>query len=269
MKFFDTHCHLNLEPLKDQFDQIITELKRQNCYANIVGIDLESSLAAVELATKSEMLFCTIGIHPTEVHKLDNESEIIAVFENLLKNKNKNKIIAIGETGFDFFHFSAEEYTTQKQVQEKWLRIHSALAKKYDLPLILHVRDAHAEMLVELQQNQHYGIIHCFTQNYEIAQQYLSLTNKWFLSIPGVLTFKKAIDIQEAVKQISLNKLLIETDAPWLAPMPYRGKTNYPQYSLETLKKIAELKSLDLTVCAEQIFANTLEIFKLNKENLR
>ncbi|WP_391591777.1 TatD DNase family protein [[Mycoplasma] cavipharyngis] len=264
MKFFDTHCHLNLSPLSDQFDTIVKQLEQQQCYVNIVGIDLASSLLAVEQATKSEMLFCTIGIHPTNVCDIEDEQLIITTFEKLLANKVANKIIAIGETGFDFYHFSSDQYQSQKVIQEKWFQIHYQLAKKYDLPLMLHVRDAHDVMVETLKTIDHYGIIHCFNQDYQTALEYLKLNNNWMISIPGVITFKKVDLLINAVAQVPLDKLLIETDAPWLAPVPYRGKTNYPYYSKATLTKIAEIKNLDLNACASVIWNNTMKIFKLN-----
>lgn len=175
MKIFDTHCHLNLKPLKDDFTKIITTCYEQNCYVNIVGIDLSSSLLAVKQAKNSKLLFCTIGIHPTEACHIKDENEIINTFENLLKNKIENKIIAIGETGFDFYHFNNNEYNNQKIIQTKWFQIHLQLAKKYNLPLMLHIRDGHNEMLEQLEKINHYGILHCYNQNYTIAQKYLAL----------------------------------------------------------------------------------------------
>lgn len=263
MKFFDTHCHLNVQPLSDQLTEIITDISNKQCYVNIVGVDLATSLLGVKQAHQSDHLYATIGIHPSEATTKLDYDQIKTTFDHLLKAKKANKIIGIGETGLDFYRTKSEEYQLVYDQQIRLLKLHYEWAVKFNLPLILHVRNAHEEMISFLKKHNHFGIIHCFTECWAIAQEYLALGQNWYLSIPGIVTFNKTEQLQLAVKNIPLERLVIETDAPWLAPVPYRGKTNYPYYSWEIILKIAELKQLPVEVVSKQIWNNTIKLFNL------
>lgn len=259
MKIYDSHCHPNLEPLSDKFDEIILDAKENNLFMNVVGVDLNSSIKAVEIAKKYPDYFAAcIAIHPNDVQSFDYDlakKELYSICE-----KNLDYISAIGECGLDFY-YSVEH----KDNQYKFLKMQTELAIKYNLPLMLHVRNAHLE-IIDYLKNEKLNIsviFHCFSENVEIAKKILELskTTEIYFSIPGIVTFKNAKALQEAIKIIPLDMMLSETDSPWLAPEPYRGKMNKPLYVLEVIKKIAFLKNIDLQTVADKVYSNAKKIF--------
>lgn len=259
--FFDTHCHLNVTPLKENLATIIATMEKKGCYGNIVGIDLATSYLAIKQGQKSPHLFVTIGVHPHEAKNPLPWQQIKTCLRSWLWAREKHKIIALGETGFDFSKTSQQDYPIIYHYQLALLKIHYQLGKEFGLPLILHVRNAEQEMLRFLKTNPHFGIIHCFNQDWHVAKQYLQLG--WYLSIPGIVTFHNANNLQAAIKQIPLSKIVIETDSPWLAPVPYRGKTNYPYYGWEVIKMISAIKNLPLDLVRKEIWNNTIKVFRL------
>lgn len=255
MKYFDSHCHMNMKPLLEEQTKIFAELKELEFGINIVGYDIESSLIAVEQA-KNENVYATIGVHPCDIGK-DLSSAKDKLEKMILSS---SKIIALGETGFDFFHTKESPQLYFEQLE--WLNMHYELAKKYNLVLMMHVRDGHKQMLEWIREHRYEKIIiHCFNQPYETAKEYLELG--CYLSIPGVITYKNAGLLQDAIQRISLEQIIVETDSPFLSPVPHRGRTNYPQYTLEVLKKIADLKSMDIKDISETILKNTKRIFNI------
>lgn len=259
MKFYDSHCHPNINPLSDKFDEIILDAKENDLFMNVVGVDLESSTKAVEIAKEYPNYFSAcIAIHPNDVQLVDYDLAAKEL-DNICK-KNLDYISAIGECGLDFY-YSIEH----KEKQYKFLKMHTQLAVKYNLPLMLHVRNAHLEMIDYLTNEKLKipVIFHCFSENTEIAQKILELTKNTeiYFSIPGIVTFKNAKELQEAIKIIPLNIMLSETDSPWLAPEPYRGKMNKPLYVLEVIRKIAFLKNVDFDKAANIICNNSKKLF--------
>ena len=259
MKYFDTHTHTNSEPLDLEFDQILQELKQKDMAINIVGCTKEDSELAIKQAQKDELLYCSIAIHPNDVKKYDLDSTIAWLRQQCLENKNK--ILCIGECGLDYYYDNDEE---TKTIQQLWFKKQIELAKELNLTVMMHIRDAHDDALKIIEEYKGDNlrwIVHCFTANAHYAKKYQELG--CYISIPGIVTFKKSDELREALKVINLDKLLTETDAPWLAPVPFRGKTNYPYYVLEINKYIADFLQIDLEKLNQQLVNNALKAFNI------
>jgi len=209
----DTHAHL--EMLED-IPQVI-ERARDTGIERIVAVssDLISSNKTVEIAEDFPMVFTAVGIHPHEASSFDEE--VLSQIEDLC---NEQKVVAIGETGLDYHYMHSP-----RDIQINSFRRHIELAKKLDLPLIIHVREAHDDVLKMLKEEAAWetmGVIHSFTGDYETARKYID--EGFYISFSGILTFKNAEDIRQAARKIPIERILIETDSPYLAPIPFRGK---------------------------------------------
>ncbi len=258
-KIYDTHCHVNTEPLVEDIKNIYQECKQNNMIANVIGVDVPSSLKAIEIAKQYQDVFhATIAIHPNDVEELSfaQIDELIKQLKQMLE-KDRQYIVGIGETGIDR-HFNNSEEVLEKQIYS--LKKHIELCEQYQLPLILHVRDGNKEMIDFLSKhkvNQNI-IIHCFSGNKEDAINYQKLG--CYISYSGVVTFKNAQDLVESVPFVDKTKILAETDAPYLAPVPFRGKTNMPWYTEYSINKISEILGEDMH---EQIYQNSLKAFNI------
>ena len=258
MKLYDTHCHLMVEPLLTINDLVLNTAIEKKIFMNVVGFDLVSSKQAIEYAANYEFIKACVAIHPNDVQKHDFQDSKNTL-ENWCKTYRK-QIVGIGECGLDF-HYSTEF----KNQQYEFLKMQLNLAVAFNLPLMLHVRDAHDEIVNFLKK---YSlkipvIFHCFSQDERIAKLILYELNHLdiYFSIPGIITFKNATSAQEAVKQLPLERLLVESDAPWLAPTPFRGKTNQPSYVEYTIRQIGLLKKIDPETVATITFNNACKIF--------
>ena len=223
----DTHCHLEKE-YYDDIDEIIGKCKNFGVDKIIVsGYNLDSSKEMLNLANKYDNIYATIGISPQDVDEASNNDLIL--LEELLKDK---KVVGIGEIGLDY-HYTKENKEKQKQLFITQLR----LAKKYNLPVVIHSRDAINDTYEILKsENIECGTMHCYSGSLEYAHKFIDLG--LYLSIGGVSTFKNAKEIKKVIENISLDNLLLETDSPYLAPEPHRGKKNYPYYIPLILKKL-------------------------------
>lgn len=255
MDIFDTHTHLNSDEFIGREKEIITQAHELGVHRmNIVGVDRKTNDWAIKLATEHEECYATIGWHPDECGSFDQAAE-----QYLLENLQKNKVLAVGESGLDY-HWMVES----KELQEQSFRRQIQISKEADVPFVVHTRDALAdtyEIIKSEGVGSRGGIMHSFSGTYEEARQFLELG--LMLSFSGVVTFKKALDVQEAATKLPLDRILVETDAPYLSPMPYRGKENQPGYTRYTAEKIAELRGLSLEEVAEQTYANALKVFGL------
>lgn len=259
ISYYDTHSHINLEPLNKETAKIIEEMKLNGFITNCVGIDLKSSSDAINLAKKyPDIIKACVGIHPSDIDQyLPTFEKTISELENLVK-ANLNFVVAIGEVGFDFYRNQNNESVVNNQ--KKFLEAQAKVAKKYNLPLMLHIRDAFNQCLSFLKElNYSKVLIHCFSTNLQEALEYLKLG--CFISIPGIVTFKNAQSLKEAVKQIPLEKMVIETDSPFLAPAPYRGKTNYPMYVSFVAQEIALIKNEPIEKIKRIVLENALKFF--------
>ena len=232
----DSHCHLDHEPLVSDLDNVIKRSKDVGIEKLLtISTSLESFSKIKEIINKDEMIYGTIGIHPHESNK-----DIITV-DIIVKSLNENpKIIGIGETGLDFFYNNSKK---DEQIKSFIKHIEDSIKTK--VPLIIHSRDAEEEtfeILNDYKDKRLKILMHCFTGSQEFAQKLLTLDS--FFSASGIITFKNSIDLQETFKFLPLDKILIETDSPFLAPVPNRGKKNEPSFIDFTAKKLAQIKDI-------------------------
>ncbi|MDR0545897.1 MAG: TatD family hydrolase [Mycoplasmataceae bacterium] len=258
MKYFDIHTHVNLSPLVGCAKEAILDCQEQDIFLTCVGTNVNNSNIAVELSNQYPNVYATIGIHPSEVQNVDIKIAM-EEFDVYLNEHDTHRVVAVGETGLDY-HYEPTDRSLQKQA----FIAHIDLAKKHNLTLMVHVRDAHDDCL-EILRKCASGlriIIHCFTSNKEIAKQYVDL-GCW-VSFPGVITFNKNIDeLKESLKSIPLDKILSETDAPYLAPEPKRGQTNAPIYITYIVEAMAKILGLDLANLQQQLVNNALAAFAI------
>ena len=258
-KLFDSHCHPNFPQYDADRDEMLARAESAGVSMICVGTDLETSKQAVELAQKYENIFATVGVHPIDA----DHAVVMEDYEKLLIEP---KVIAIGEIGLDYYRTpEPEKQEQQKEVFKQFLD----LASKYDKPVIIHSRDAgkgsvgivHADVLVILKNNlpARRGVAHSFTGTTEEAQKYIDLG--FYLGFNGIITFARQYD--EMVRSVPLERILIETDAPFLAPEPYRGQRNEPAYVLEVAQKLAEIKNEPLEKIIDQTTQNCQKLFKI------
>ncbi len=253
--FIDSHCHLDrldLKPYQNDFSIFMQEAKQQQIQKMLcIAIDLESYPAMVQLVNDYPEIFLSVGVHPN-VH---DGKEPTA--QDLLELAENNKVIAIGETGLDYFR-STGDLTWQHQR----FKTHIQVAKTVQKPLIIHTREAGTDALTVLANEgakEVGGIIHCFSEDWAFAEQALELD--FYISFSGIVTFKNALAIQEVAQKVPADRFLIETDSPYLAPTPFRGKPNYPQYVSHVAKKLAELRGTSVEEIATQSTANFHRLF--------
>ncbi len=234
----DSHCHLDQEPLYSNISEVIIRSKKEGVNKLLtICTTNKSFLNILKLIDLDPMIYGTFGIHPHETKNDSVTKDIIK--NNILKNK---KIIGIGETGLDFYYNHSD-----KSDQISSFKIHIEASAELNMPLIVHSRNAEIETfdILNSYKNENLKILmHCFTGSENFAKKLLSLNA--FFSASGVITFKKTLDLQNTFKNIPLEKILVETDSPYLAPEPLRGKKNEPSFIRFTLKKLAEIKSLSV-----------------------
>jgi len=249
----DTHCHLDMSAYEDDCDLIISRAFAAGVKKIItVGIDLPSSQKAMALAEKNQGIFAAIGMHPH--HAGEVSADDYAVLTKLAKHP---KVVAYGEIGMDL----ARDYCPV-EVQRSQYHYQVKLAKKLNLPVIIHDRDAHDEVLAILQKEAPFpagGLIHCFSGDRTLAQEILALG--FYISIPGVVTFKGAKELQEVAQCLPIESLVLETDGPFLTPVPRRGKRNEPAYVLYTAQEIARLRDIPLDDLICQTTKNAEKLF--------
>jgi TatD DNase family protein len=256
--FFDSHCHLDRIELQDfdnDFDtllQIITEagVTRLLC----IGVDLESFGAMQQLIQPYDQVFCSAGVHPDYIDAAEPS------IETLCELAQRDKVVAIGETGLDYFHQSGD-----LDWQRARFITHIEAARSCNLPLIVHTRDARADTLELLRRHKADevgGVLHCFTEDWEMASAAIDLG--FYISISGIVTFNQAQNVRDMAKQVPLERLLIETDSPWLSPAPFRGKTNHPGRVGLVAEKLAEIRGESLQELASATYRNANRLFRLS-----
>lgn len=267
----DTHAHLNFPQLADKIDEIISQSKKAGLIAIIIASsDVASSKKAVDLAQKHpNFLWASIGIHPqkTDVGNKNSIQSQLSGLDNLIAT-SPDLVVAIGECGLDFSEAPANEENRTRQNQEKLFLGQIKLAVKYDLPIILHVRKANDEALEFIREfaknnpqsiKKLRGVFHCYSGGKKRIQPILDLPGKWYFGVDGNLTYDQGL--QNIITQIPKDRLLLETDSPFLTPAPYRDKTNTPVYLPLIAKKIAEIWAVSLEAAAKKTMANTEELF--------
>lgn len=255
MKLIDTHSHLNFPEFKKDLEQVIKRAKENKVvHCIVIGINPQTNLKAVELAERyPEFISPACGFHPHEVKKLEERDYVD--LEKLIE-----KTVAIGEIGLDW----VKEYSP-RELQIYHFERQLELAKKYEKPVILHMRgdEKFWNLALDILRKRLplKFLSHCFTSDKGIARKILDLGG--FISIPGVVTFPKAEELREAVRYIPVDRILIETDCPYLSPLPMRGKRNEPAFLIYTAVKIAEIKGMDLEDLAYHVTKNSIAFFSL------
>lgn len=230
---FDTHCHLASQSYQEEDIALILEeaaLVGVNLICN-VGYDLKTSKLALDQSVLATNIFAAVGIHPNEVSKHTPEDFI--ELETLVQS---GKVYAIGEIGLDYYRNAH-----QRELQREWFKKQILLAKKYQLPILVHIRDAYEDAYEILKEFDVVGIMHCFAGDLTTANKFISLG--YYISFSGIVTFQNAQKMQTVAQKIPLSKIVLETDAPYLTPHPYRGTKNYPKNLIFTAKKIAQLRN--------------------------
>tara|TARA_B100001741_G_scaffold313469_1_gene319799 strand:- start:786 stop:1556 length:771 start_codon:yes stop_codon:yes gene_type:complete len=253
----DSHCHLDYPDLFNQLDDVVKRANANNIkYLLSISTTLESFEKIKLIVEKYNNIYGTFGIHPHET------SKYTGLDSNFISDtiKNNKKIIGIGETGLDFYYNHSD-----KSVQKKIFCEHIDAAANLKIPLIVHTRDAEKETYEILKsENKNFNLkvlIHCFTGTNDFAKKLLDIG--CYISLSGIITFKKATDLIKTVENIPIDKLLVETDSPYLSPVPYRGKTNEPSYLKYTVKKLAEIKKISIDEVMNKTSNNFLSIFNL------
>ena len=250
----DTHVHLDF-PEFVQLDQVLSRAFTNGVHEMVtIGIDPDSSRKAVALAQDHADIHATVGLHPHGARILDQ-----SMLEELRHLGRHPRAVAIGEIGLDYYRDRQP-----RNIQRQCLRQQLELAIELRLPVVIHVRDAYADFLEIIHDYARLLdglVLHCFSGDWAVARKCLDLGG--YLSIPGTITYAKAQIQQEVVRKAPLDRLLLETDAPFLAPVPHRGKSNEPAYLLHTAQKVAELRGLHLAIVAESTTANARAVFHL------
>lgn len=254
----DSHCHLNrldYEKRHQDLADVVTKAQQQGIeYLLSVCVTLKDYPEMAEMIKPFKQIFASCGVHPLNEDTLDDEL--------LLKYAQDNSVVAIGETGLDFF-YSPE--TKDKQIDS--FRRQIQIAKQVNKPLIVHTRQAREETLNLLREEgaeQVGGVLHCFTESLEMAEAAMELG--FYISVSGIVTFKNSKELQAVIKAIPLDRLLVETDSPYLAPVPHRGKENEPAFTRDVAKFVAELKNISIQELEEATTANFFTLFGFAKK---
>ncbi|MBX9976751.1 MAG: TatD family hydrolase [Alphaproteobacteria bacterium] len=256
--FIDSHCHLNFPEFKDDLEQA---LKR----ANDLGVQgfltintrLSESIDLQRIADTYPNVACTVGVHPHDAKDYDNAT----LKDEILGLAKHPKVVGIGETGLDYFY---EHSPREPQIMS--FHRHIEVASDRNLPLVIHTRDADADTIAVLDDHRDNakGVFHCFSGTLNLCKK--ALDRGFYISISGIVTFKKAENVHAVAKYAPLDRLLVETDAPYLAPIPHRGKRNEPAFVVHTAEYIAELRGIPLPALAEATTANFFNLFTKTKE---
>lgn len=251
MKFVDTHCHLDDERFNEDREEVLKRIEEKMEFVVNVGFDLPSSKTSVEYSNTYPFIYSAIGVHPTSISEYNDEVE-----KELIELSKNKKVVAIGEIGLDYYWMEDE-----KEVQKEGFRKQMRLAEKLNLPVIIHSRDAMADTIEILNEFPNVrGIVHCYPGSFESA---MNIPNNYYFGIGGVLTFKNSKKTVEFVNKIDISKLVIETDSPYLTPVPFRGKRNEPIYTEYVVKKIAEIKNIPVEEVLRITTENAKKIYEI------
>lgn len=247
--FIDSHCHINFPELAEKLDEVLANMRQNEVtHALCVSVNLENFPQILHLAEQHEHIYASIGVHP------DHESDTEPTQAQLVKLAQHPKVVAIGETGLDYFRLKGD-----LEWQRARFRTHIRAARECGKPLIVHTREAAQDTLrimAEEGANEIGGVMHCFTESLEVALAAIEMN--FHISFSGIVTFKNAISLKEVARHIPLERMLIETDSPYLAPVPFRGKLNQPAYVKHVAEEIAKLRGITLA-----------EVGRVTTENFR
>ncbi len=255
--YVDSHCHLDFPELAENLPDILARMeKNQVSHALVVSVNLPNWPGLMDLVAPHSHLYASVGVHP------DYEDTPEPTVQQLADMTESPKVVAIGETGLDYFRLSEP-----LEWQRNRFRTHIRASRQSGLPLIIHTRSASADTIRIMKEegaDEFGGVMHCFTESWEVAQAAMDLN--FYISLSGIVTFKKAEELHELAKKLPLDRLLIETDSPYLAPVPHRGKTNDPSYVMHVAEKIAELRGIPVATVARHSTENFFNLFsKINR----
>lgn len=254
---FDTHAHLDDKAFDEDRNLIIDSLQKNDVKKVVnVGASIESSLTSIDLANRYDFIYAAVGIHPHDVSNAD-ESDF-AKLEEMTRNK---KVLAIGEIGLDYYYDHSP-----REVQKEWFAKQIQLAEKLDLPYIVHSRDATKDTFDIIKENTRESkfVLHCYSQSKEMVTRYVDLGA--YISFAGTLTFKNAVNLKEAIRAVPLDRLLIETDSPYLSPVPMRGKRNNPTNVKYVAEEAARLLSLSYEEVCKITYQNAIKFFNIKED---
>jgi len=250
--YIDSHCHINFPELNEKIDQVLNNMKNHHIsHALCVSVTLDKIDEILSLANKYSNIYASVGVHP------DYENIEEPDIDTLYRYSKEKKVVAIGETGLDYFRLKGD-----LSWQRERFRTHIRAAIKSSLPLIVHTRNAQEDTIKIMREegaDSTTGVMHCFTESYEMAKQAIDLG--FYISFSGIITFKNAESLRETVKKLPIENILIETDSPYLAPVPNRGKLNEPSNVRYVAEKIAELKGISIEEVAEITTNNFFKLF--------
>jgi TatD DNase family protein len=258
-KIVDSHCHLDFNDFDGELDEIVERAKLNAVdYMLSISVDFENFQNIHAISERFDNIWCTTGIHPNNVPREVSDINLKNLEQTLKTNLSKKKVIGLGETGLDYFR---EENNKINQI--KYFETHLMVSKETGVPVIVHTRSAESDTIGILnnlnEENKVKGLIHCFTSTKEVAEA--ALNQGFYISLSGIITFKNAKDIIDIVNYIPLDRLLVETDSPYLSPMPHRGKRNEPSYVKYTLQKLAEIKKISYEQMAQVTTENFFKLF--------
>ncbi|WP_310448644.1 TatD family hydrolase [Sulfuritalea sp.] len=252
----DSHCHLDFPEFQGREDELVAAMQaNQVGWALVAGVTLERFPGVLALAERFPRLYAAVGVHP------DTQDGQEADEETLLRLADHPKVVAIGETGLDYYRLEGD-----LEWQRERFRTHIRAARKCRKPLIIHTREAAADTLCILEEEgagEVGGVFHCFTENRSVAEAALALG--FHISFSGIVTFKNALQIKEVATLVPLDRLLVETDAPYLAPVPYRGKLNHPALVRHVAEEVAKLRGIGVEELADATTSNFFRLFGVDK----
>ncbi|MDO5155619.1 MAG: TatD family hydrolase [Eubacteriales bacterium] len=257
MRIFDTHAHYDDRAFLEDMDCLLKDMNQQGVERIVdIGCSMNSSRKIVEMVQIYDFLYGTVGIHPDDVDMLTE-----ADMQELKELSAKDKILAIGEIGLDYHYEDVD-----KNEQQKWFERQLDLAAEEHLPVVIHSRDAAKDTLdIMKAHNQQLcgGVIHCFSYGVEMAREYLNMG--YYIGVGGVVTFKNGKKLKEVVEYTPLEQIVLETDAPYLAPVPFRGKRNCSLYLQYVAEEIAAIKNISVEEVYEITYSNALHLYQMNR----
>jgi len=250
--FIDSHCHLDFPELASNLGSVLSAMHNNNVgYGLCISVTLPNFPRVLAVAEQYDNLFATVGVHP------DYEDVTEPEISDLVRLAQHPKVVGIGETGLDYFRLQGD-----LEWQRQRFRTHIRAAIEIGKPLIVHTRSAPEDTLRILKEEgaeRVGGVLHCFTESWEVAQEAMKIG--FYISFSGIVTFKNAVALKEVAQKVPLERMLIETDSPYLAPAPFRGKINQPAYVLHVAEEIARLRNVDVEVIGEVTSANFFQLF--------
>ncbi|WP_321841403.1 TatD family hydrolase [Paraburkholderia bannensis] len=256
--FVDSHCHINFEGLADRLPQVLENMRAQDVtHALCVSVDLETLPSVLDIASRFENVYASVGVHP------DHEDVQEPSVADLVELAKHPKVVAIGETGLDYYRLG-ERTIEDMEWQRERFRNHIRAAHATGKPLIIHTRASSEDTLRIMEEEragEPGGVMHCFTEPWAIAER--AIAQNFYISLSGIVTFKSATEVQEVARRVPLERLLIETDSPYLAPVPFRGKPNEPAYVSHVGRFIAQQRGLPDAELGAATTQNFFRLFKI------